>query len=158
MKLGFLIMAFCAGGLFAQQFSAGAVLEPSSFSSKDSLISVSSYSFSGALLSHFEISTDTDCPQLPYSALDKSGFTRTELTAAAIISKEKGVSLCLTLKDFRKEKSFTKIAKKNGFEPLELFSRASKTKEEIEKKAGDEIEEMRKVWLSTQPYSDNYEE
>lgn len=151
-------MAISTVGLSAQQFSASAVFDSSSFLSKESQVFVSSYSFSSAILAHFEISNDTNCHQFPYTELDKMGFTRTELIAAAIISKEKGANLCLVLEEFKKDGSFRKISQKNGFDPVELFSKAGREKQEIEKKAADEVESMRKVWLSTEPFNNYYEE
>lgn len=157
MKLFFSILTLSALNICAQQFSAGAVFDPSSFSSKDEAVILSSSSFASVLLERFEISKDTKCPNFPYFQLDKSGFTRTELIAAAIVAQKKGEDFCACLKELKKE-GLKKFSEKKGFDPKELFTQAQDGKKEIEKKVGDEIEAMRAVWLSSETLTEKYEE
>lgn len=158
MKILIAFLLFTAPYLFSQQFSAGAVFDPSSFSSKEKDISISSYSFSSALLEYFSISQDSAASSGFNANLDKSGFTRTEMTAAAILSQKKSENFYSILLEIKKEKGIKKPAQKRGIDPKKLFEESSLIKKEIEKKAGDEIEAMREIWNSTQSANVFYEE
>lgn len=158
MRISIAFFFITAPYLFSQQFSAGAVFDPSSFSSKEKDISISSYSFSSALLDYFSVSQDSAAAAGFNANLDKSGFTRTEMTAAAILSKKNSENFYSILLEIKKEKGIKKPAEKRGMDPKKLFEESSLIKKEIEKKAGDEIAAMRESWTSTQSANIFYEE
>ncbi|GAB4031626.1 MAG: hypothetical protein Fur0012_09120 [Elusimicrobiota bacterium] len=160
MKIIVLLFLLLQSVASAQQFSAGAIFEPSSFLSQDKEPAVSTYSFSSAFLEYFKdwkIDFSTSSSSVSEQNLEKTGLGRSELVNLAFIAEKSGSNFYKLMERAIKDGSIEKIASENSFSLKSNFRKAVAVKEEIEKKAGDEIKRLTEILLSTAAVKDSYE-
>lgn len=161
MRISIFLFLLLQSAAYAQQFSAGAVFEPSSFLSSEKEPAISTSSFSSAFLEYFKdwkIDFSTSSSAISEQNLEKTGLGRSELVNLAFIAEKSGDNFYKLLERARKDGSIEKIASENSFNLKSNFRKAIAVKEEIEKRAGDEIKRLTEILLSTAAVKDSYEE